>query len=586
MGYPRAKIIATIGPSSNQKKLIHDLVKTGVNVFRLNFSHGSQQEHLEVIKMIQIVRQELNEPIAIMMDTKGYEIRVDPLPNKQISIEKNKTYRLGKNGDFNIHPYDVIGKIEQGMEILFDDGYLVAQCKGHYEDGALLEFKNERILKENKNCHIPNARLTIPDITQQDRSDILFAIKAGIDLIAVSFVVSKQNILAIKQLLLDEGCEDVGVIAKIETTKAIDNIESILQEADGIMVARGDLGIELNMEVLPSIQKFLISRALYWGKYTIVATQMLESMIENPRPTRAEVSDVANAIFDGSSAVMLSGETAVGKYPLEVVDRMRKIIIDAEEHIDLTDMYHKNGFRNGFDISHAVAHGASILSLTAHTSGILAFSTTGRSAAAISALRPQNRIYALTGSFRTFHRLAIQWGVSPVFASFSNLDDGVSQASKIGVEKGWLRLGDLIVVTYGVPFNRPGTTNTIQLLHIGEVFFRGIGIGKNPVEAPVIHNLPLKVISPHLAKNKIVVIIDFQPEYVPILKYAAGVLFVGYAENNQEEEQFLLEIAQLGIPCVYRAHGDISSVQEGLFVTLDPVNGTILAKKHGLPNLS
>lgn len=581
MGYPRAKIIATIGPSSNQKKSIYDLVNTGVNVFRLNFSHGTQQEHLNVIKTIQEVRKELNEPIAIMMDTKGYEIRVDPLPNKQIQIEKSKTYRLGKDGDFNVHPHDVVQKIEIGMEILFDDGYLVAECKGQYEGGALLEFKNERILKENKNCHIPNARLNIPDITDQDRNDILFAIKEGIDLIAVSFVVSKQNVLAIKQLLLDEGFEDVGVIAKIETTKAIENIESIVQEADGIMVARGDLGIELKMEVLPSLQKFLVSRALFWGKCSIVATQMLESMIENPRPTRAEVSDVANAIFDGASAVMLSGETAVGKYPLEVVDRMRKIIVDAEDHIDLTDMYHKNGFKNGFEISTAIAHGAVILSLTAHTSGILSFSITGRSAAAISALRPQNRIFALTGSLRTFHRLAIQWGVSPVFASYKNLDEGVTQASKIGIEKGWLRLGDLIVVTYGAPFNRPGTTNTIQLLHIGEVFFRGIGIGKNLVEAPIVHNLPLKVIAPHLAKDKIVVIIDFNSDYIPILKHAAGVLFIGYASNNHEENAFLQEIEKLGVPCVYRAHGDIASVQEGIYVTLDPVNGTILAKKHG-----
>ncbi|MBM3194278.1 MAG: pyruvate kinase [Chlamydiae bacterium] len=581
MGYPRAKIIATIGPSSNQKKSIHDLVNTGVNVFRLNFSHGTHQEHLNVIKTIHEVRKELNEPIAIMMDTKGYEIRVDPLPNKQIQIEKNRTYRLGNGGDFNVHPHDVVHKIETGMEILFDDGYLVAECKGQYDGGALLEFKNERALKENKNCHIPNARLNIPDITDQDRSDILFAIKEGIDLIAVSFVVSKQNVLAIKQLLLDEGFEDIGVIAKIETTKAIDNIESIVQEADGIMVARGDLGIELKMEVLPSLQKFLISRALFWGKYSIVATQMLESMIENPRPTRAEVSDVANAIFDGASAVMLSGETAVGKYPLEVVDRMRKIIIDAEDHVDFTDMYHKNGFKNGLEISTAIAHGAVILSLTAHTSGILSFSITGRSAAAISALRPQNRIYALTGSLRTFHRLAIQWGVCPVFATYKNFDEGLSQASKIGIEKGWLRLGDLIVVTYGAPFNRPGTTNTIQLLHIGEVFFRGIGVGKNLVEAPVVYNLPLKVISPHLAKDKIVVIIDFNADYIPIIKHAAGVLFIGYAANNHEEKEFLLEIERLGIPCVYRAHGDIASIQEGIYVTLDPVNGTILAKKHG-----
>jgi pyruvate kinase len=580
MGYPRTKIIATIGPSTRQEDMIKNLIKSGVNVFRLNFSHGTHDEHLEVIQRIKKVREELKEPIAIMLDTKGYEVRVEPFVQKELKIEKDKIYLLGPKGDFHLRPSDVVQKIEPGMELLFDDGYLIAKCVGKDETGVKIAFKNERILKQNKNCHIPEAHLDIPDLTDGDREDILFGIKNGIDLIAVSFVTTRFNILAIKQLLLENGFEDVGVIAKIETLKSLDNYESILQQADGIMVARGDLGIEMKMEALPSVQKMLISRAQEANKFTIVATQMLESMIENPRPTRAEVSDVANAIFDSASAVMLSGETAVGKYPLETVDQMRRIIIDAEEHIDYTHSFFEKSFKNHLDMNIAISHGAVSLSMQSNTKGILSFSTTGKSACTISSLRPSNPVFALTSSDRTFHRLAIQWGVYPVLGNFKNLEEGVTLASKIALEKNWVKLGDLLVVSFGIPFNRPGTTNTIQLINLGDVLMRGVGKGDKVIEAPVIHNYPLDPISPHAAKNNIVLLIDFNQQYVPMLKYASGVIFMSHKENSEEEENFLKAMEKLNIPFIYRARGDVHGIQQGLFVTLDPINGVILAKKH------
>jgi pyruvate kinase len=581
MGQPRTKIIATVGPSTKSCDMIKNLIKSGVNVFRLNFSHGSHEEHLEVIQRIQKIREELKEPVAILLDTKGYEVRVEPLKDGEIRIDKNKTYRLGINGDLNLRPYDVVKKIEPGMDLLFDDGYLMATCLAKEPDGVLIQFKNERILKQNKNCHIPQALLEIPDITDQDRKDILFGIKNGIDLIAASFVNTKENVLAIKQLLLENGFEDVGVIAKIETVNAVDQYESILQEADGIMVARGDLGIELKMELLPSLQKMLLSKAREWNKYTIVATQMLESMIENPRPTRAEVSDVANAIYDGASAVMLSGETAVGKYPIETVDQMRRIIVDAEKHIDYTDSNIYRGPNNHFDMNLALAHGAVILSMSSKTKGILSFSTTGRSACSLSSLRPDTPIFALTSSLRTFHRLAIQWGVCPIIAEYKDLQEGIQKASKLSLEKNWVQFGDLLVMTYGIPFNRPGTTNTIQLVSIGEVFFRGLGKGDKIVEAPIVHNFPLDPISPHAAKGNIVVLIDYRPEYSVILKYVAGAILIRHSENSEEEKKFLEDVEKMGIPCVYRAHGNPLAIKKGLYVTLDPLNGVVLAKKRG-----
>ncbi|MFZ4673184.1 MAG: pyruvate kinase [Chlamydiia bacterium] len=581
MEHPRTKIIATLGPSTKTEDMIRSLIKSGVNVFRLNFSHGTHEEHLEIIQRIEKIRDELKEAVAMMLDTKGYEVRVEPLPEKELKIQKDKIYLLGPKGDFHLRPSDVVHKIEPGMELFFDDGYLVAHCVGKDEDGVKISFKNERILKQNKNCHIPEAHLDIPEITEQDRKDILFGIKNGIDLIAASFVNSRANILAIKQLLLENGYEDVGVIAKIETLNSLNNYESILQEADGIMVARGDLGIEMKIEALPSVQKMLLQKAQEWNKFTIVATQMLESMIENPRPTRAEVSDVANAIFESASAVMLSGETAVGKYPLETVQQMRRIVVDAEKHIDFNLSFFEKSPKNHIDMNIAISYGAVGLSMHSNAKGIFTFSTTGRSASSISSLRPANPIFALTISKRTFHRMAIQWGVYPILGSYKNLEEGLNVASKIALEKGWVELGDLLVVTFGFPFHRPGTTNTIQLINIGEVLLRGVGLGDQIIEAPIVHNYPLNPIAPHVAKNNIVLLIDFQKRYLPILKYAAGVIFTGQQENGEEEKDFLEAMKGLNIPCIYRARGDLRAIHKGLFVTLDPLNGVILAKKHG-----
>ncbi|MFZ4772831.1 MAG: pyruvate kinase [Chlamydiia bacterium] len=466
MGYARTKIIATVGPSTDSDSKIKDLIRAGVNVFRMNFSHGSQEEHLRVIQRIQKVREELQQPVAIMMDTKGFEIRVEPLPQKAIQIEEGRSYRVGDHGDFTIRPHQVLAEITVGMELLFDDGYLVGECKGTYDGGVVVEFKNGRLLKENKNVHIPSARLSIPDLSDQDASDILFACSHGVELVAVSFVTSKKNIEAIEKLLKEAGLEDVGLIAKIETTKAIENFEEILQKADGIMVARGDLGIELPMEELPSIQKKLIAKAAKAGKFTIVATQMLESMIENPRPTRAEVSDVANAIFESTSAVMLSGETAMGKYPIETVKQMRRIILDAERHCSYTEAYLKCGKNNHLDTDLAIAHGVVSLSMSCKTVAIIVFSKNGRTACSISSLRPEHKVYLVTGSKRTYHRLAIQWNVIPILADYQDLQSGLERVTFIGSSQNWLKPNDLLVVTYGDPIESADSANIIQLYRL------------------------------------------------------------------------------------------------------------------------
>jgi pyruvate kinase len=574
MVYTRAKIIATIGPATKNLQTIKNLILSGVNVFRINFSHGTSDEHLETILLVQQARDELCEPVAIMMDTKGYEIRVELPEKKEIMIHKDQVYRLGPDGDFKVRPIEVVSVIEEGMEILFDDGYLVGFCVGKEGKNALIKFKNERLLKNNKNVHIPKARLIIPDITEQDRNDIIFACKNGIDLIAVSFVTSSKNILAIKHLLLEEGVDDVGVIAKIETTKAIEDYDAIVKESDGIMVARGDLGIELKIETLPALQKELIQRAAAQGKLTIVATQMLESMIENPRPTRAEVTDVANAVFDFASAVMLSGETAVGKFPLETVEQMKRIIFDAEKHQDLFFNTNRPINLTQPEIHNAIAQGACSLSNTFKSSGLVVFSTTGRSVCSISAQRPHSRLYALTAFKRTFHRLAIQWGVTPVLGEYTSFNEGMQKISEIGLEKNWFQLGDLVVVTYGAPFNTAGTTNTIQLVSIGKVLLKGDTVNPGIAKGPLLHHTLAKPITAQKAKHKIVVFSDFDISCKSLLKHAAGAVLI--TKNPIHGVQTFIDAAkESNIPGLVCLGSETRELKEGLFVTLDAKNGVI-----------
>lgn len=578
MRMPKTKVIATVGPSSNSKEMLKKMIESGADVLRLNFSHGTHKEHKEVIEKIKEVRKELGRSVAIMLDTKGFEIRC--VAKTELKIEPKKQIWIGDEEQLSIRPPSVLSSLRVGMELLFDDGYLIGKILEVKGKKALVEFQNGHILKNNKNVHIPKINIQELGITDIDREDIIFGCKEGVDLIAASFICSKEHVIAIKTLLHDEGFFAVQLIAKIETTKAVENFDAILQVADGIMVARGDLGIELNLETLPSLQKQLVKKASERGKFSIVATQMLESMIEHPRPTRAEVSDVANAIFDAASAVMLSGETAVGHYPIESIAQMHKIVLETEKSFNYSGYYYEIAKNYCHDINLAIAKGAVQLSISSKTKGILVFSTSGYSAMVMSHLRPQNPILCLTNQEKTYHRLAIQWGVIPILAEFITLEQGLAIITQFAIEKGILQAGDLVVTTFGAPFKQVGTTNTIQLENIGEVLFRGEAVDHRNVTGVLSYN-PLRETHPSYAqKDKIVVIDQCDLGTKGYIRYAKGVVLQNHPDDIETEERFLQIVKELGIPALYRAVGDLEGLKEGQYVTLSGEQGVLIAARR------
>ncbi len=460
----RTKIICTMGPSVNSYEKILDLIDAGMNVARLNFSHGTHEEHLRVIEMLKKARQEKKVPLSIMMDTKGPEIRLGKVKGDGIAVNPSTEIRLVRNpsqdDEIQITPEVVFECLEPGMTILFDDGYIVAKVLSCSEEHAIVQIQNSGIIRSHKGVNIPSAHVPLPAMTEQDVQDIVFGCQQDVDLIAASFIRSAEHVIAIKRLLVEQGKPDIFVIAKIENALGVQNFDAILEAADGIMVARGDLGVELPIQEVPSLQKMMIRKSYHAAKPVVTATQMLESMIQNPRPTRAEVSDVANAIYDSTSAVMLSGETAVGKYPIETVKMMRNIVYEAERDFNYREFFYRDSRRDFHDVSSSVALASVKTAYSAGARAIFAFTSSGFTARLISRFRPEIPILALTDHMKTYHQLAISWGIIPVDPCYcSNVQEAQDVVCKFALSHRLVCLGDLVVMTAGSPFGVSGTTN-------------------------------------------------------------------------------------------------------------------------------
>ncbi|MBS0620169.1 MAG: pyruvate kinase [Verrucomicrobia bacterium] len=462
----KTKIVCTIGPAVNSYDKILQLIDAGMDVARLNFSHGTHDEHLLVIEMLKKARQEKRVPLAIMLDTKGPEIRIGMLKNEKVAVEPRQRILLTKEeieGDADkipVTPPSVIETLQVGMRVLIDDGYLISRVVEKTAEGVIIEFENGGMIKSQKGINVPGVDFGLPAMTEQDVRDIAFGCKQDVDLIAASFIRSAEHVLAIKQLLSKEGKPKILVLAKIESSLGVDHFDSIVQVADGIMVARGDLGVELPLEQVPRLQKMMIHKCADAGKPVITATQMLESMIQNPRPTRAEVSDVANAIYDSTSAVMLSGETAVGKYPIETVRTMCKIVEEAERDFNYRDYFLKGSRVDFHDVSNSVALATVRTAYSAGAKGIFVFTSSGSTARLISKFRPEIPIVALSSDQKVYHQLALNWGVIPVPAEHAeNATEALKIASSFAIKQGVLQRGALVVITSGAPFGVSGTTN-------------------------------------------------------------------------------------------------------------------------------
>lgn len=573
----RTKIICTIGPSVNSLEKIIALIKAGMNVARLNFSHGTHDEHLQVIERLKEARKTLGVPLAIMLDTKGPEIRLGKLKDGQVTLTPGHHWRLVKDdieGDLEkvrITPGYVLDMLEEGDRLLFDDGYIGARIISVEEGSVVIETENGGFIKSGKGVNIPHANLSLPAITEKDIEDIRFGCAQDIDIIAVSFVRSPDHVLIIKKLLAEEKKQDILVVAKIENSQGVEQFDSILQVADGIMIARGDLGVQVPLSQVPKLQKMMIRKCYLAGKPSVTATQMLESMINNPRPTRAEASDVANAIYDGTSAVMLSGETAIGKFPLGVVEVMKNIVNEAEMDFDYAKHFEQHVKFTYNDVPSAVTLATVKTAYSSGAKAIFAFTKGGSTARLLSRLRPSLPIIAMTPSVKCYHQLSFCWGVTPFLSdackTFTEAFDAISQ---FALEHHHANHGDLVVVTAGSPFGISGTTNTMVVESIGDVLVRGdLGFGPR-VYGNVALVLSSDLRAVYTVKDSLLVITKCDASYIDLVKEAAGVILQNQLDDY-DSEQYLLELARtLNKPVIVRADAASRILKEGQLATLHP----------------
>lgn len=465
----KTKIICTLGPSTDAEETMEELIKSGMNIARFNFSHGDHAEQEERLKHLKNVREKLNAPVAAILDTKGPEIRLRLFKNGSADLVEGQSFRLttrdieGDETQVSISYEDLPKDVREGDHILLDDGLIQLQVKSVNGPDINCIVENGGHISDKKGVNVPNVDLSMPYISPKDRSDLIFGVEQGFDFIAASFTRTAADINEIRQLLHEHGGDNIRILAKIENNQGIDNIDSIIEAADGIMVARGDMGVEIPMEEVPSLQKMIIKKTYTQGKFVITATQMLDSMIHHPRPTRAEATDVANAVYDGTSAIMLSGETAMGDYPVEAVRAMDKIARRTEQDINYLSRAARYERGNSENVTDAISHSACLMADDLRAAAIVSVTLSGRTAHNIAKYRPHSPIIACCTDPQVWRQLNMNWGVTPVLVDKLDDEDELFQTALQASKKARLvQDGDIAILTAGVPLGISGTTNVIR----------------------------------------------------------------------------------------------------------------------------
>ena len=468
----KTKIVCTIGPASSDDATFEAMCRAGLNVARLNFSHGTHAEHKEKLDMIKRVREKLNLPIAIMLDTKGPEYRIKTFKNDRVNVSAGDKFTFttddieGDETRVSVNYAGLANDLSVGDRVLVNNGLVIFEVVEISGNDVICEVVAGGELSNRKSMSFPNKVLKKEYLSQQDRDDLLFGIENGVDFVAASFVSSKQDVIDLKSFLIDNGGDGIEVIAKIENRSGVDNIEEICEVCEGIMVARGDLGVEVPFAELPAIQKYLITKCRLLGKRVITATEMLESMIHNPRPTRAEISDVANAVYDGTSAVMLSGETAAGKYPIETITAMEEIVEETEKNINYEKRFRTSSFKIKNKVD-AISHATCGMAIDIDAKAIVVSSMSGMTVRMVSRFRAPTDIIGMATNKAVWYKLALSWGVLPVLSEqFNSSDVLFYHAARAAKDNLPLRKGDLVVLTGGIINGKSGNTNTIKVEEI------------------------------------------------------------------------------------------------------------------------
>ena len=572
----KTKIVCTLGPASQSEEVLTKLIENGLNVCRFNFSHGSHEEHKERMDLVKKVREKLNKPVAILLDTKGPEIRTGNFADPEVFLEEGSKFTITMNdvvGTKEICTVSYKGLAEdvvKGDLILIDDGLVGLRVDEVQGEEIYCTVENSGIVKNHKGVNVPGVKINLPALTPKDISDIEFGITQGIDFIAASFVRKASDVLAIREVLENNNATDIKIISKIENQEGVDNLDEILQVSDGLMVARGDLGVEIPTEEMPIVQKQMIRKCNELGKPVITATQMLDSMIRNPRPTRAEVTDVANAIYDGTDAIMLSGETAAGKYPVEAVKVMASIAKRIEETLEYDDMLRSKGLNNT-NVTDAISYATCTTAKSLNASGIITSTSSGHTARMVSKFRPSTPIIAATPNEKTSRQLSLSWGVYTVNCQQAgNTDDLIDNSIESSKNEGFIHDGELVVITAGVPTGVSGTTNLIKVHVVSEEICQGIGIGRTTVEGTV-----RIVKSEHECKNfneGDILVTNMTDKYMNSYIEKASAIIT--EEGGMTSHAAIVGI-NLGKPVVVSASEILSNVKDGEIITVDTSRGAI-----------
>ncbi len=578
----KTKIICTLGPSTDKEGVLRDLIANGMNVARFNFSHGSHEEHLGRLEKLKALREELGKPVAALLDTKGPEIRLKDFKNGVENLVAGQTFTLttrdveGTNEICSITYKDLPMDVEPNGTIMLDDGLIKLQIQTVNDTDIVCTVLNNGKIKNKKGVNVPGVHLSMPYMSQRDKDDIIFGIQQGYDFIAASFVRTAQDVYDIRNLL-NQYDSNIRIIAKIENREGVNNIDSILAAADAVMVARGDLGVEIDFTELPGIQKTIIDRSFSFGKPIVTATQMLDSMIVNPRPTRAEISDVANAIYDGTSAIMLSGETAAGAYPVEALKTMSAIAERTEQ-----EGFHLRGRMmdsnpGKISVSDATAHAACLTARDVNAAAIVTVSESGTTARLLSKYRPQQPIIACVMREQVQRQLSLSWGITPLMMSLAHsTDELIEMSTALAKENGYLHNGELAVVTAGVPVGVSGTTNMIKIHMVGNCLATGVGVGRGKTDLVSASGKACVCRTLEEVKAK------FRPGMVLVVPSTTNEM-LGYVRDAAalvvEEPGLNSHAAIVGNsllkPTIVGAAGACSHIRDGLDIAVDCAHGSV-----------
>ncbi|HYF94725.1 MAG TPA: pyruvate kinase [Symbiobacteriaceae bacterium] len=577
----RTKIVATVGPASDKPEVLVKLLQAGVNVFRLNFSHGTQEEHQRRIELIREVGRGVGRPVAIMIDLKGPEIRIGTFENGKIALKEGDPFTLttvqtvGNQQRVWVQYPDITKDVPPGGYLLLDDGNITLQAF----DVTETEIKTKVIvggpLSDRKKINLPGVKVSLPPLADKDIADIRFGVRHNVDFIAGSFIRKAGDVLEIRRVIEEAGGHQ-HIISKVESQEGFDELESILQVSDGLMVARGDLGVEVPTEEVPLMQKWMIERCNLMGKPVITATQMLESMVTKPRPTRAEASDVANAIMDGTDAIMLSGETAAGQYPVEAVKTMHTIAQRTENALDYEGILSKKRRAGHLDtVTEAISHATVTTAADLGAAAIVSATRSGFTARMVSKFRPSCPIIAVTSDRAVARKLQLVWGVTTVIKDESHDTDSlIDRAVEGALESGIVKNGDLVVITGGIPVGVQGSTNLIKVHTVADILVKGTGIGRTPVTGRV-RVVFSEADLGEVLDGDILVTRSTDIESIPAMERCGGII----TEEGGLTSHAAVVGLSLGKPVIVGAKGATNRIMDGTIVTLDVQHGIVLRGK-------